>query len=117
MAALLVTGACGKKDEGGKPDEAAGGGGTVVASCDQRAMVGVPIKNCLEYTGSAWTKKEIQARCAMEGQVFLDGACPTDAVVLSCAQMAGEPMAATIRFYEKADKAKAACASIGKPLP
>ncbi|MDX2091764.1 MAG: hypothetical protein SFX73_28140 [Kofleriaceae bacterium] len=105
---------CGKKKEGG--GEAAGGGGggaKVVASCDQRNMPGVPVKNCLEYTGKNWTKKEIQARCGGEGQAFIDGPCPTEGVVLSCLQEGGKPMEAMIRNYENPEKAKQLCETIG----
>jgi hypothetical protein len=107
--------ACGKKDEGAPAASGGGGGGggKVVASCDQRALAGAPTKNCVEYLGSAWKKKEIQARCAMEGQVFIDGACPTEGVVLTCEQEGGKPMEALTRYYENPDRAKQICETIG----
>lgn len=115
MVVALI--ACGKKNEGGGE----GGGGTkggetkLVASCDQRGMAGAPIKVCIEYMGSMWTKKEVQARCSAEGQSFLEGACPSDGVVLSCLQEGGKPMEAINRFYDDVEKAKKICATIGTP--
>lgn len=115
MAPLAL--ACGKKK-----DEAGGGGGSaapkagkVVAACDQRATTGA-LKVCLEYTGSTWTATEAKARCSVEGQVFLEGPCPTDGVVFSCVQMQGQGMEAINRYYGDAEKAKAVCAQVGKPL-
>lgn len=111
---LPVLSACGKKSE------PTGGGGEsatkVVASCDQREMTGPPVKTCLEYVGKNWTKSEVKARCGGAGQVFLETACPTDGVVLSCVQAQGQPMEAINRYYDQADKAKEICGSIGKPL-
>jgi hypothetical protein len=87
----------------------------VIASCDQRTTTGA-LKTCLEYTGKVWTAKEVQARCSMEGQVFSEGPCPTDGLVYSCVQMPGEGMEAVVRYFGDAEKAKATCAQIGKPL-
>ncbi|MBK9031284.1 MAG: hypothetical protein IPL61_08100 [Myxococcales bacterium] len=110
--------ACGKKKE-----ESGGGGGgatvpkagKVIAACDQRATTG-ELKVCLEYTGSTWTAQEAKARCSAEGQIFLEGACPTDGVVFSCVQMQGQGMEGINRYYGDAEKAKTVCAQIGKPL-
>lgn len=118
MVPLALVG-CGKKKEA---DGGGGGGGgdtpkpaKVVASCDQRTTTG-SLKTCLEYTGSNWTAKEVQARCSAEGQVFIAGPCPTDGLVFSCVQMAGQPMEAVNRYFGDLEKAKTVCGQIGKPL-
>jgi len=107
----LVLAGCGKKTEGGGAS-GGGGGGKLVASCDQRDVPGAPIKNCLQYTGSIWTKKEVEARCGLEGHTFLDGACPTDGVVFTCLQEGGKPMEALIRYYDKPERAQKMCQDV-----
>jgi hypothetical protein len=114
IVAAVALGGCGKKGE-----EAGGGGAAApktVASCDLRGVPMASLKSCLEYVGSNWTKKEVQARCGLEGQVFIDGVCPTEGVVFSCVQEAGKPMQAVNRYYDNVEKAKKVCADIGKPL-
>jgi hypothetical protein len=107
----LVLAGCGKKSEGGgaSGEEA---GGKLVASCDQRDLAGAPIKNCIEYTGSVWTKKEVQGRCGLEGHKFLEGACPIEGVVLTCLQEGGKPMEAVIRYYDKLERAQKMCGDV-----
>lgn len=117
LVMLCSVAACGKakeKNEGG----GGGGGGAakVVASCDLRAVPMASVPTCLEYRGSAWTAKEVKARCALEGQAYLDGPCPTDGVVFACVQEKGKPMEAVNRYYDKKDKAEALCQAIGVPL-
>jgi hypothetical protein len=115
LTCTLALAACGK----GKKDEAAGGAAArpkVVASCDQRAVPMASVPTCLEYVGSAWKATEVKARCGMEGQVFLEGACPTEGVVMSCVQEKGKPMEAVSRYYDKKEKAAQVCATIGVPL-
>ncbi len=105
----LALAGCSKKTETATEG---GGGSTLVASCDQRALAGAPIKNCIEYMGGAWTKKEVQARCGMEGHKFLEGACPTEGVVLTCLQEGGKPMEAVIRYYDKPERAQKMCKDV-----
>jgi len=111
---------CGKGKEGGAESGGAksggvdvGGSSKLVASCDQRDLASAPIKNCIEYLGSAWTAKEVLARCGMEGHKFLDGACPTDGVVFSCLQEGGKPMEAVVRYYDKPERAQKSCQDVG----
>lgn len=93
-----------------------GGGGKLVASCDQREMQkSQSVQTCLEYVGSAWTKKEVEARCSMEGQKLIDGPCPTDGAVLTCIQMGGQPMEARMRMFGDLEKATKTCNDVGKP--
>lgn len=115
MVVLCSVAACGK----GKEKSGGGGGGgatKLVASCDQRAVPMASVPTCLEYVGSAWTAAEVKSRCAMEGQVFLEGACPTDGVVFACVQEKGKPMEAVNRYYDKKEKAEQICKAIGVPL-
>jgi len=114
MSWIVAAGCGGKKEQSG--GESKQGGGKLVASCDQRNMVGAPIKVCIEYMGVAWSKKEIHARCSLEGMTFLDGACPKEGVVLSCLQEGGNPMEAVDRYYDDLEKAKKICATVGKPM-
>jgi hypothetical protein len=108
---LGLAGCSGDKGSQGGASSSAGSP-SVVASCDQR---GVPMAqpSCLEYTGKTWRKHEVQARCGLEGQSFIDGACPTDGVVFSCRQLAGQGMEAIQRFYGDAAKATQLCTQAG----
>lgn len=109
----MVVSACGNKDQG-----TSGGARTasVVASCDQRVMQKTQaVQTCIEYVGSAWTKKEVQARCGLDGQTFIEGPCPTEQVVLTCLQLGGEPMEAHLRMWGDLEKARKACNDVGKP--
>jgi hypothetical protein len=109
----LALAACSKKTETAATEGGGGGGGSkLVASCDQRELPGAPIKNCIEYMGGAWTKKEVQARCGMEGHKFLEGACPTEGVVFTCLQEGGKPMEAVIRYYDKPERAQKMCKDV-----
>ncbi|MDX2091564.1 MAG: hypothetical protein SFX73_27135 [Kofleriaceae bacterium] len=108
---ILITG-CGKKKEGGGDESGAAVGGKLVASCDQRDLAGAPIKNCIEYTGSVWTKKEVQSRCGLEGHKFLEGPCPAEGVVFTCLQEAGKPVEARLRFYDKPERAQKVCKDV-----
>lgn len=109
---ILMTGCGKKKEDGAAARGTAGGGSKLVASCDQRDVPGAPIKNCIEYTGSVWTKKEVLARCGLEGHKFLDGACPTADVVFTCLQEGGKPMEALVRYYDKPERAQKMCQDV-----
>lgn len=113
MVGALTVAGCGKKEESGGGAKAAAAP-KVVASCDLRAVPMASLKSCLEYVGSVWTKKEVQARCGLEGQVFIDGPCPSEGVVFTCVQEAGKPMEAVNRYYANPEKAKKVCADIGR---
>lgn len=117
LVLVLTVAACGKGDKAAEGGAAtpAGGGGKVVASCDLRGVPMASVPTCLEYVGGIWTAKEVKARCGMEGQVFIEGACPTEGVVFSCVQEAGKPMEAVNRYYDKKDKAEKICKDIGVP--
>ena len=118
MVLMCSLAACGKAKEQSGGGGGGGGGGPakVVASCDLRAVPMASVPTCLEYVGSAWTAKEVKARCGLEGQVFLEGACPTDGVVFACVQEKGKPMEAVNRYYDKQEKAEQTCKAIGVPL-
>jgi predicted small lipoprotein YifL len=118
LAALMLV-ACGNKgddkegkgggDKAGKSDKADKGksGGAVAGSCDMRGVKGMGFQTCTEYTGSNWTAKEIEQQCS--SGTFIAGSCPADGIVVSCQMYAGKASEMMQRYYDKADKAKAAC--------
>jgi hypothetical protein len=111
--ALPFAPACDKAEGSGGGSDDKKAAPKVVGSCDAREAPGVKFKVCNEYTGSNWTKKEIQARCTPDGHTFIDGPCPTDGIVTSCKVMGGKPMESTSRYYDKKDEAVEACKTIG----
>ncbi len=113
VVCILITSGCTKKNEA-TPSS----GGAVTASCDQRVLQkSDAVQVCIEYVGSGWTKEEVKSRCSMEGQAYLEGPCPMDGVVLSCAQLAiDKDHGANLRMYGDPDKAKRNCANVGTPM-
>ena len=114
LLVCVITAGCSKKN----PAQEGPSAGAIIASCDQRVLQkSDAVQVCIEYIGSGWTTAEIKARCSMDGQAYIEGACPMDGVVLSCAQLAiDKDHGATLRMYGDPVKAKRNCANVGTPM-
>lgn len=114
MVVVVVSLGCTKKDEVASTRVTGG----IIASCDQRELQkSDSVQVCIEYIGSGWTTAEVKARCGGAGQRYLEGPCPMDGVVLSCAQLAiDKTHGATLRMFGDLEKAKRNCKNVGEPM-